>query len=106
MVAFLSLSLFLCALLFVVPLAVLAPPPSSSRLIVLSVAPGLIRIFITHFSPRYSFLEEAPCSVHALAILRSSTDSFLLFLLLLPLLLLLVLLLLFYSPLLLLLFHG
>lgn len=37
---------------------------SSSRLIVLSVALGPIRIFITHFSPRHSFSEEAPCSVH------------------------------------------
>ena len=36
---------------------------SSSRLIVLSVALGPIRIFITHFSPRHSFSEEAPCSV-------------------------------------------
>lgn len=35
---------------------------SYTRLIVLSVAPGPIGIFITHFSSRYSFSEEAPCS--------------------------------------------
>ena len=49
------------------PDALCAPPfrcscrgsrASSSRLIVLSVAPGPIRIFITHFSPRHTFLEE------------------------------------------------
>ena len=95
----LSLSLFLCAPLFVVPLAVLAPPPSSSRFVNRSLRCTRADSYIYHalLSSLLLLGREAPCSVHALAIFHSSTspDSFLLLLFLL--LLLLLFLLLFYT---------
>lgn len=52
----------------------------ASRLNVFSVAPGAIRIFITHFPPRYSFWEEVPCLDRALPVpscsCRSSSSFF------------------------------